>query len=132
MKDNKEIKIAAVVAALMIIICLVIIIVNKTDNKEIDLQVYKNVEIDGQRGYIPCEVPDSILIEINDEFQKAKKLSTSKEAEIEQLTGTYKLVSGKSSLAFDANDKNQIYNVEKNKLYNFDSTIYNLVISVCE
>ena len=27
-----------------------IIIVNKTDNQEIDLQVYKNVEIDGKKG----------------------------------------------------------------------------------
>ena len=132
MKDNKEIKIAAVVAALMIIICVGIILINKTNNKEIDLQVYKNVEMDGKRGYIPCEVPDTILMEINDEFNKAKKLSTSKEAEVEQITGTYKLISGKTSFAFDNSEDNKIYNIEKNKLYNFDSTIYNLVISVCE
>lgn len=132
MKNNSEIKIAAVVAALMIIICVVIIIVNKTDNQEIDLQVYKNVEIDGKRGYIPCEVPDTILMEINTEFKKAKQLSDKKQAEVEQITGEYKLVSDKTSMAFDNNDKNKIYNINKNKLYNFDSTIYNLVISVCE
>ena len=132
MKDNKEIKIAAVVAALMIIICVGIILINKTNNKEIDLQVYKNVEMNGKRGYIPCEVPDTILMEINDEFNKAKKLSTSKEAEVEQITGTYKLISGKTSFAFDNSEDNKIYNIEKNKLYNFDSTIYNLVISVFE
>jgi hypothetical protein len=69
-------------------------------------------------------------------FNKAmsifSKLFGKKQAEVEQITGEYKLVSGKTSMAFDNNDKNKIYNINKNKLYNFDSTIYNLVISVCE
>lgn len=132
MKNNSELKIAAAVAALMIIICAAIVILNNNSDEDVNLEVYKNVEIEGKRGYIPCEVPDTILMEINTEFKKAKQLSDKKLADVEQITGEYKLVSGKTSFAFDKNNKNKIYNIEKNKLYNFDSTIYSLVTSVCE
>lgn len=132
MRTNKEVKIAIIFGALMIIICVVMVLINTTPNKTIDLKVYKNVEIDGQRGYIECSVPESILGEINTEFNKATKLDSSALAERHQITGTYKIESGKNSIAFDKDDKNEIYNINEKQLYNFKSTIYSLVETVCE
>ena len=132
MRTNKELKIAAVVGALMIVICLIVVLINTSPNTKVDIKVYKNVEIDGQRGYLECSVPESILGEINTEFKKAKKLDTSALAESHQIQGTYKIVSGKESIAFDADDKNEIYNIDEKKLYTFNSTIYTLVKTVCE
>lgn len=132
MKTNNELKIAAVVGAIMIIICLVMVLLNTTPKETIDIKVYKNTEIDGQRGYLECSVPESILGEINTEFKKAKKLDSSALAESHQIQGTYKIISGKESIAFDDDDKNEIYNIDENKLYNFKSTIYTLVETVCE
>lgn len=132
MRTNKEVKIAIIFGALMIIICVVMVLINTTPNKTIDLKVYKNVEIDGQRGYIECSVPESILGEINTEFNQATKLDSSALAERHQITGTYKIESEKNSIAFDKDDKNEIYNINEKQLYNFKSTIYSLVETVCE
>ena len=132
MNTKKELKIAAVVGAIMLIICLIMLLLNTTSNETIDIKVYKNTEINGQRGYLECSVPESILGEINTEFKKAKKLDTSALAESHQIQGTYKIVSGKESIAFDADDKNEIYNIDEKKLYTFNSAIYTLVKTVCE
>lgn len=132
MRTNKELKIAAVVGALMIVICLIVVLVNTSPNTKADIKVYKNVEIEGQRGYLECSVPESILGEINTEFNKAKNLTTTDLAESHQIQGTYKIVSGKESIAFDDDDKNEIYDIDNKKLYSFKSTIYELVTTVCE
>lgn len=132
MNTKKELKIAAVVGAIMLIICLIMLLLNTTSDETIDIKVYKNTEINGQRGYLECSVPESILGEINIEFKKAKKLDTSALAESHQIQGTYKIVSGKESIAFDDDEKNEIYDIDGKKLYTFNSTIYTLVKTVCE
>lgn len=132
MRTNKELKIALVVGAFMILFCLIMVLINSTSNKEIELKVYKNVQINGQRGYKECSVPKTILEEINTEFDKAKKLDNTKIVETHQIQGTYKLISGKRSIAFDDDGRKEIYNIEENRLYSFDSTIYTLVTTVCE
>ena len=132
MKTNSELKIAAVVGAIMIIICLVVILMNNTSNEEISLKVLINKEIDGQRGYLECSVPESILGEINTEFKKAIKLDSSQIAQRHQIQGKYKVMSDKASIAFDNDEDNEVYVIEDKQLYNFKSTIYDLVISVCE
>lgn len=132
MNNKRELKIAAVVGALMIIICLIIFISTQETKKTPSVQVYKNVELNGQRGYIPCEVPNSILLEISSEIQKAKQLTSANEVEMNRINGTYKIVLGNTSFAFDDSESKKIYSIENNKLYNFESTIYSLVITMCE
>ena len=132
MRTNKELKIALIVGAVMVIFCVVMVLLNTSSNESIDLQVYKNTEVNGQRGYVQCEVPATILEEINVEFKKARNLNSSHLAQSRQIQGTYKIISGDHSVAFDDDKKNEIYNIDEKKLYSFESTIYTLVTSVCE
>lgn len=132
MNNKREILIAVVVAALMIIICAAIVIVNSGNEEESNIQVYKHVEINGKGGYVPCEISSSIKIELVDEFNKAKKLTDKDIAVAEQINGNYQIVIGKTSFAFDSSQKNKIYNINKNILYDFESPMYSIVETICK
>ena len=74
MRTNKELKIAAIVGAIMIIICILMISIFSNDFDKADITIYKHVEVDGQGGYVPCTAPETILKEIYVEYKKTKAL----------------------------------------------------------
>ena len=132
MQTNKEIKIAAIVGIIMITICIVAIIFYKADKKQniIDIQVYKvNQEA---KTYEPCSIPEDLKIQINSEYKTASKLSENNRVIGQQITGLYKVISGNNYIAFDGEkDKNYIYRGDTKYLYEFDSTLYDLVKKAC-
>ena len=100
-------------------------------NNEIDIQVYKVNE--KEKIYERCSVPTDFLIQINSEYKRAGRLPESKRVIGQKITGLYKIVSGNDYIAFDGEkDKNYIYRGDTKYLYEFDSTMYNLVIEACK
>jgi len=132
MQTNKELKIAAIVGIIMITICIVTIIFYKADktNNEINIQVYKvNQE---EKTYEQCNVPTDTIIQINSEYRRASRLSENQRVIGKQITGLYKVVSGENYIAFDGEkDKYYIYRGDTKYLYEFDSTLYDLVKKAC-
>ena len=132
MQTNKELKIAAIVGIIMITICVVVIIFYKSDKKynEINIQVYKvNQE---EKIYEECNVSTDSIIQINSEYLRASKLSENRRVIGKQITGLYKVVSGDNYIAFDGEkDKNYIFRGDTKYLYEFDSTLYDLVKKAC-
>lgn len=132
MQTNKELKIAAIVGIIMITICIVTIIFYKADktNNEINIQVYKvNQE---EKTYEQCNIPTDTIIQINSEYRRASKLSENQRVIGKQITGLYKVVSGENYIAFDGEkDKYYIYRGDTKYLYEFDSTLYDLVKKAC-
>lgn len=137
MKDNKELKIAAIVGAIMVIFCIVMIIYasNNSGVKEQEkllknsFMVYKNTTIDGKRAYVPCE-GDANLIEIQEEFSKIK--TATEESTDTNITGTYRVGTEKDFIAFDEDHKNNVFIKSKNKLFNIESDLYDKVIEMCK
>lgn len=132
MQTNKELKIAAIVGIIMITICIVTIIFYKADktNNEINIQVYKvNQE---EKTYEQCNIPTDTIIQINSEYRRASKLTENQRVIGKQITGLYKVVSGENYIAFDGEkDKYYIYRGDTKYLYEFDSTLYDLVKKAC-
>lgn len=131
MRTNKELKIAAIVGAIMIIICILMISIFSNDYDKADIAVYKNMEINGQRGYVPCTVPETVLKEIYVEFKKTKALDEDDLVDQDRINGDYKIISGEKFIAFDKESNNTVYISEENKLYTFESSIYENVINTC-
>lgn len=133
MQTNKELKIAIIVGIIMVTICALVIIFHKSDkkNNEIDIQVYKVNE--KEKIYERCSVPTDFLVQINSEYKRAGRIPESKRVIGQKITGLYKIVSGNDYIAFDGEkDKNYIYRGDTKYLYEFDSTMYNLVIEACK
>ena len=132
MQTNKELKIAAIVGIIMITICVVAIIFYKSDKKynEINIQVYKvNQE---EKIYEECNVSTDSIIQINSEYIRAIKLTENQRVIGKQITGLYKVVSGDNYIAFDGEkDKYYIFRGDTKYLYEFESTLYDLVIKAC-
>lgn len=136
MKDNKEIKIAAIVGAFMLIFCIVMIVYasNNSSVEEEQLKntfmVYKNTTIDGKRAYIPCTVPVADLNEIQEEYQKV--IAATDKSTVSNITGTYRVGTEDDFIAFDEEHNNNVFIKSKNKLYNIESTLYDKVINLCK
>ena len=137
MKDNKEIKIAAVVGAFMLIFC-VVMIQYASNNSEVpeeeilknSFMVYKNTTVDGKRAYTPCTVPASDLNEIQAEYQKI--INATENSTASNITGTYRVGTENDFIAFDEDNNNNVFIKSKNKLYNIESTLYEKVINLCK
>lgn len=133
MQTDKEIKIAIIVGAIMITACIVAYIFYKSETNvnEIDLKVYKVNE--KEKVYEECHITTDTQIQLNSEFKRATKLNESSRVIGKSITGTYKIVSNDNYIAFD-NKENEyyIYRGDTKYLYEFNSTIYDLVETTCQ
>lgn len=136
MTENNEVKIAILVGVIMITICLLAFIFSnaKEPKKEtIDLKVYKLHVLDEEAKkyeYRECNTNTDDIVTINVEFRKINKLDESKSIK-GQINGNYKIISKDNYIAFDAEDKNYVYRSD-NKLFEYNSSLYDYVKKVCE
>ena len=133
MQTNKELKIAIIVGIIMVTICILVIIFYNADktNNDINVQVYKVNE--ESKTYEQCSVPTDLLIQINSEYRRATNLSDNYRVIGQRINGTYKILSGDNYIAFDGEkDKNYVYRGDTKHLYEFDSSVYSLVIEACK
>lgn len=131
MKTKKELAIAGIVSGIMLIFCIIMIAVFNNE-KEINIEVHKHVTINGQEGWIPCNVPETILAEIETEYDKAIVFKDPTKVASGTIEGKYRIVRDDQRIVFDNDTDNIMFNEKEYKLYNFESTMYDLVINVCE
>lgn len=131
MKTKNELAMAGIVCGIMLIVCLIMIAVFNGE-KEINIEVHKHVSINGQEGWIPCSVPETILAEIETEYNKAIVFNDATKVASGTIEGKYRVVRDDKRIVFDNDTDNIMFNEKEYKLYNFESTMYNLVINVCE
>ena len=134
MKDNKELKIAAIVGTIMAVFC-IIMIMYASSNNEVKVEemprnefaIFKNETVNGERSYIPCTTTGEELSELYTEYNKILTATTS--ANKASITGTYRVGFNDKFIAFD--DESAVYIKEQNKLFTFESTLYKKVIEIC-
>lgn len=140
MEENKEVKIAIIVGIIMITICIIMFITVKSKNKvnNIDVKVYKLYESTNDKGeteyqYRPCTINNTdTTIEIYKETAKALKLTEDSLIVGKQIKGEYKVEYNGKMIAFDISDDQLVYLNETQKLYKFNSDIYEKVKNVCQ
>ena len=133
MSTNKELKIAAIVGGIMIIVCLLLVAIFQNKN-EVNIEVHKHVAVeeDGHGYWDNCDVPSSILQEINTEYKKAIAIKDLTKEVSGTIEGNYRIILDDQMIVFDNKTDKVFYNSKTNKLYTFDSTMYELVINSCE
>lgn len=139
MDTNREVKIAIIVGLIMITGCLLAFIISKNKNKvdvnNIDLQVYKNVQLAGEESgmYYQCIIDSKDLPAINNEFKRIMNLKESnKESDItSKIDGIYKIVSGTNFIAFDADGSGHVYRNDTTGIYIYNSEMYQKIANAC-
>ena len=81
MTNNREIKIAVVVAAIMLTVCFVIVVSNVSSKNSAqetsEIKVYKHYDDGETKEYRECKITTDDLIEINSEFSNIMLLDDS-------------------------------------------------------
>jgi len=137
MESNKEIKVAIIVGVIMLTICLLVFIFansNKEEVQNIDLKVYKLYTLDDadkSYEYRECSISTEDLITINSEYKKIANLQEDKKVTNKQINGNYKIVNGNNFIAFDAGDENLVYRSDLPAIFDYDSSVYELVKNLC-
>lgn len=135
MENNKEIKIAIIVGALMLTACLVAYIFYKSSTKveNIDIKVYKNYTTEDGRAYYECNISTEDLLTINSEYKRLTNLKKSESIKGASITGTYMIRNGEDYIAFDATESNLVFfNINGNQaIYELTSTMYDIVKNAC-
>lgn len=137
MENNNEVKIAIIVGAIMLTICLVVFIFNKAEKQEVtnlDIKVYKLYELNAEEEeyeYRECSVATDDLITINKEFKKIYNLSAEKKATGKTIKGNYKIISQNDFIAFDAGEENLVYRSDLPAIFQYDTSLYELVKNIC-
>lgn len=135
MKTNSELTVALLVTALMILICTIIVVAGKkgSNTDPVDLKVYQLGS--DQKTYYMCDISTEEMLEINSELTKTKKFTTDNQVSGGVINGNYeiiKIVDGEEQIyAFDNNESNQLFIGNQNRLYKFETTIYDIVINAC-
>lgn len=139
MENNKEVKIAIIVAVIMLTICLIIFIFHNAQKEEVinlDLKVYKLYELGGEDKedyeYRPCNISTEDLVSINNDFKKIFNLNEDNKEKGKQIKGNYKIVSGENFIAFDAGEENLVYRSDLPAIFKYDTTLYENVAKLCE
>lgn len=135
MKIKKEVSIAIVVGCIMLLICIIVILAQKNVDKPVNIKVYKLYEtsVEGEVGYYSeCSVDTENLLKIKKEFNRMNVLKDSKIVSGKTIKGSYKVIMDDKYIAFDNNTDNVIYNGSKNRIYNFESEMYEIVMNTCE
>ena len=129
---NREIKIALGVGIIMLGICLVIVLIQnrKEEEKNIVVNAYKLNE--NENGYVSCSISTEDAIKVNKEFKRALALRDNNALNGKSINGNYKVVINDQFIAFDNDTDNMIYIDKDNKLYNFSSDMYKIIIDTCK
>ena len=134
-KPKREIYIAFSIGIIMILICIFLFYIGKKDNFNInDIKVYRLYSYEDNEDnhyYKECELSTEDRINISDDLKHSLKISKSSLTGV-SITGNYKIVIGDDFIAFDNDSDNYFYNGNQNKIYSFESSIYNQVIDYCE
>ncbi len=134
---SKEIKIAGCVGIAMVLICLIIVMVqNNHKQEDINIKVYKLTAVEGEEDkhvYKQCSLSTEDAIKINKEYKRSKALRNMNQVQGKSINGDYKVVISEDEfVAFDNKEDKIIYIGKENKLYNFSSDIYDIVLNTCE
>ena len=137
MESNKEVKIAIIVGIIMITICLVIFIFYRAEaNVEtLNLKVYKLYDIEGtedEHEYRECSATADEIVMLSKEYKRTQNLTENKQVTGKQINGNYKVIYEDEYIAFDAEGINYIYRSDTERLYSFNSKIYDYVTEICK
>lgn len=137
MKIKREVFIAIVVGCIMIITCVLVIAGQRNVSKPVSIKVYKLYETTNEQKetsyyYSECSLNTDDLLKIKKEFKRSLALNDSKIINGKTIKGSYKVMMDDQFVAFDNKDDNLIYNGSKNKIYNFTSGMYEIVVNTCE
>ena len=135
MKTNNEVTIAILVGALMVLICVIIYAVNTNDVKtdDIVIQVFKYNE--ETELYYECSISPEDKLTINKQIARLKNKTIEDSLSGTQINGDYKIVVNNEEnnfYAFDKEHDNKIYIGDQNRLYKFNSDVYEIVINACK
>lgn len=136
MENNKEVKIAIIVGAIMLTVCLIVFIFYQAAKEEtinVDLKVYKLYELDGEEEYEyrQCDITTEDLISINNDYKKILNLNENDKLIGKQIKGNYKIVSGNEYIAFDADENNLVYRSDLPAIFKYDTSLYETVSNLC-
>ncbi len=135
MTNNKEIKIAIVVGAIMLTICFVIVVSNmstkKSNQTATEIKVYKHYDDGETKEYRECTVTTDELVNINNEFNSIKLLDDEDKFPGTSINGTYRITKNDDFIAFDG-DNNLVYRGDTQALYLYKSDIYEYVANICK
>ena len=125
MKNNKEIKIAIIVAMIMITVCFIIIISNNASKNSRqtanEIKIYKHYD-DGTTKELAI---------INEEFRKIMLLDDEDKHPGSTINGTYRVSKGNNYIAFDGNDY-FVYRGDTQAIYIYKSNLYDKVTELCK
>lgn len=138
MENNKEVKIAIIVGAIMLTICLLVFIFNRAEKQEVtnlDIKVYKLYELgddsEEKYEYRECKVSTEDLVNINKEFKKIYNIAAEKKTTGKSIKGNYKIVSQNDFIAFDAGEENLVYRNDIPAIFEYDTSLYESVKNIC-
>ena len=136
--DNKNVILGSVAILFVVLFALVLFAPkgNEAQAVKVDtskIKVYKHIEkTEKEDGYYSqCKLATDDTITVNREFEKAYSLTDENISNKKSINGDYKVVVDDKFLAFDK-DSDVIYVGEKNKLYTFESKMYDIIAKACE
>ena len=135
MKNNKEIKIAIIVAMIMITVCFIIIISNNASKNSRqtanEIKIYKHYDDGTTKEYHECKATTDDLAIINEEFRKIMLLDDEDKHPGSTINGTYRVSKGNNYIAFDGNDY-FVYRGDTQAIYIYKSNLYDKVTELCK
>lgn len=137
MTDNKNLILGSIAIIAVVLVALILFFprneVEQTTNKLDDIKVLVHHEkTDEKEGYYSeCNISTENLVKVRNEYDKAIKLTFDASASGVRINGDYKVMVGEDYVAFDKEHNNKIYISDANMMFNFKSTIYDIVINTC-
>ena len=137
--DNKNLIMGSVAIIVVVLFSIILFMPKGKSAQAIKLdtskvKIYRHIEAtkDEKGYYTECKVDTETLVKINEQFNKAYKINSDNFLTEKAINGDYKVVVDTDYLAFDKENNNMIYLGKYNKIYGFESTIYDLVINSCK
>ena len=136
--DNKNVILGSVAILFVVLFALILFAPKGKEAQAIKvdtskIKVYKHIEkTEKEDGYYSqCKLDTDELVLVNKEFERAYSLTEENITNKKSINGDYKVVVDDKFLAFDK-DSDVIYVGEKNKIYSFESKIYDIIDKACE
>lgn len=134
MKTKKEVYIAIFVAICMVLICVFIYFFSSRRNVNLlDVKVYKLYTLeDDEYEYRECFISTEDKAQIDKMLKNVIKLNESKQVSGSGINGDYKIVSGEDYIAFDKDNDGKVYDGTRNKVFNYQSDLYETIVKYCD
>ncbi len=137
--DNKNVILGSIAIITVVIFALILLFPKGKEAyaEKIDVskvKVYKHIEkTDDKDGYYTlCNLDTEDVVKVNNFYKNVSKLDDDRIQSNGRINGDYKIVIDDNFIAFDKDNSNVLFNSAKNKLYYYESTIYDIVIKSCE